>query len=93
MEREELKELILEAVTQALANPANHCRYQISPEEHRLQHEALERFIQFTSRIDDLKWDVLKKLIAVVLISLFSLAMFGTAVKLKLFEIANVLPR
>lgn len=87
MTEHEIRRAIEEGVRAAFSDPTTHCRYPISPEEHQRQHEAIEKFMRFTSRVDDLKWNTLKALIVWLVIGAFSLMMFGAVVKAKLFSI------
>lgn len=85
--RAELAAAIEKGIRAAFTAPELHCRYQIDPEKHEQQHEALEKFIRFTGRVDDLKWSALKAAVIWFVIGAFSLMMLGGAVKIKLLEI------
>lgn len=87
MTSDEIKAAVEAGIRSALADPEFHCRYKISPEDHSRQHQAMEKFIVFTARLDDLKWSVMKKLIAWMVIGAFGLMLFGAAVKTKVLDI------
>jgi adenosine deaminase len=83
---DQFAELVTDAIRAALADPAIHCRYNITPDKHTKQHEALQRFINFTDRIESIKWKSLQSLVIFIVLGLFSLAIFGAAVKIKLLS-------
>jgi len=94
MNREEIAEAISEGVRAALLeNPALHCRYHIAAEQHEMDHLALQRFMTFTSRLENVKWSVFQKLIVTGLIGLFTLMGYGFIMKLKLLNSLGLLWR
>lgn len=83
MTTDEVKTIIREAVVEAFKDPEIHCRYAISPDDHMAQHEALKGFMQFTEKINGIKWTTLQTLAVMMVVGLFSLMLFGAYVKLK----------
>jgi hypothetical protein len=85
--RAELAAAVEEGIRRAFLSPELHCRYQIDPDKHERQHDALEKFIRFTGRVDELKWSALKAAVMWFVIGAFSLMMLGGAIKIKLLDI------
>lgn len=81
---EQIKTAISEGIVEAMKNPEIHCRYAISPDEHSAQHAALKGFMEFTDRINGIKWKTAQTLIVMAVVGLFSMMLFGAYVKLKL---------
>ncbi len=83
MTSDEVKTIIRDAVVEAFKDPAIHCRYAISPDDHMAQHEALKGFMSFTDKVNGIKWKTVQTLVIMAVVSLFSLMLFGAYVKLK----------
>ena len=83
MTTDEVKSIIREAIVEAFKDPEIHCRYAISPDDHMAQHEALKGFMEFTEKINGIKWKTAQTLVIMAVVSLFSLMLFGAYVKLK----------
>jgi len=89
MTNEEIKTIVAEAVkdglAEVLANRELFCRYAIRPEQHDEEHQALRKFIRVMSRIEDMKWSVLQKIVIAVVGIAFSLMVYGALAKLTIF--------
>jgi hypothetical protein len=81
--REEIALAVADGIRAALTDPKVHCRYEIAPDEHRQEHEALRRFMSFTARLENLKWGVFQKLAIAAVLFLFGLTLYGGMLKLK----------
>lgn len=81
---DEIRSAVADGITAALSDPAIHCRYGISPDDHMLQHEALKGFISFTDRVNGIKWKTFQTLVIFIVMALFGLMLFGAAVKIRL---------
>ena len=81
MTEEQIRQAVIDGIKVAFSNPDFHCRYNISPNLHQQQHEALNRFIIFVGKVDDVKWAVIKKLVLYLVVGGFSIFMWGLAVK------------
>jgi len=88
--REEISEIVKLAVIDAFKDPELHCRYAIAPDDHSAQHEALKGFMQFTEKLNGIKWKTLQTLIVFIVMGLFGLALFGAAVKIKLLTLLGI---
>jgi len=82
--REEIAEIVTDAVRAVMAAPEIHCRYSFDPEKHDLEHEALRRFIRVVGRIEDVKWGTLQKLIVTLIVGAFGLMVYGGLMKLQI---------
>ena len=89
-DREEIGETVRLAVIEAFKDPELHCRYAIAPDEHSAQHEALKGFMEFTEKLNGIKWKTLQTLVAFIVLGLFGLALFGAAVKIKLLTLLGL---
>jgi hypothetical protein len=85
--REELAAAVEAGIRSAFQAPELHCRYQIDPDRHERQHDALEKFIKFTAKVDDLKWSAMKAAVIWFIIGAFTLMMLGGAVKIRLLDV------
>lgn len=83
-ENREISEIVRQAIIAAFKDPEIHCRYSIQPDDHSKQHEALQGFIEFTEKVNGIKWKTLQTLVVYVVMAAFGLMLFGAAVKLKL---------
>ncbi len=81
---EQIRDAISEGIAAAMANPEIHCRYVISPDEHAAQHAALKGFMEFTDKINGIKWKTAQTIVVMIVVSLFTAMLFGAYVKLKL---------
>jgi hypothetical protein len=88
---DQIKQAIEEGIINAFKDPAIHCRYAISPEEHINQHAAIARFMVFTEKIENIKWKALQTLVIAIIMGLFGLVVFGAAVKIKLFTFLGII--
>jgi uncharacterized protein (DUF2344 family) len=91
---EEITKMIITATSEgirlAMADPEIHCRYQIKPEDHFAQHEALKGFMKLTEKINNITWKTLQSVVVFIVLGLFGLMLFGAAVKMKLFSILGI---
>ena len=86
MTPEQIKQAVADGVREALSvDPNLHCRYQIDPDEHQKEHEALRRFMDFTARLENIKWTIFQKIILYVVMAAFGLMVYGGIMKLKIF--------
>jgi hypothetical protein len=81
MTTEQIKQAIADGIAEGFKNPNFHCRYSISAEDHQAQHAAMQKFIEFTGKVDNLKWSVLKKLISWMVITAFTFGLYWTGIK------------
>jgi len=89
-DREEISLIVRQAVTAALNDPSCRCRYNIDPDAHAIQHLALKGFIEFTEKLNGIKWKTVQALIVGAVLAAFSLMLFGAAVKIKLLAILGI---
>jgi len=89
MTNEEIKAVVGEAIkdglSEIMANRDLFCRYAINPAKHDEEHAALRKFINVMSRIEDMKWGVLQKVIIAVIGLGFTLMVYGMLAKLTIF--------
>ena len=81
--KEQIQQAITDGIAKAFRDPEMHCRYAISPDEHAAQHAALKGFMEFTERINGIKWKTAQTLVVMAVISMFTMMLFGAYVKLK----------
>jgi hypothetical protein len=93
MNKEEIHMVITEAVSSAvskaiaeiLKSPEIHCQYKFDADAHEHEHEALRKFIRVMSRIEDMKWSVLQKIVIGIVGAAFVLMAYGAMAKLTIF--------
>ena len=89
-DREEISLIVRQAVTDALNDPSCRCRYNIEPETHAIQHSALKGFMEFTEKLNGIKWKTVQALIVGAVLAAFSLMLFGAVVKIKLLSLLGI---
>ena len=89
-DREEISSIVRQAVTDALNDPSCRCRYNIEPDAHAAQHLALKGFMEFTDKLNGIKWKTVQALVVGAVVAAFSLMLFGAAVKIKLLTLLGL---
>jgi len=89
-DREEIGEIVKLAVIEAFKDPELHCRYAIAPDEHSAQHEALKGFMEFTEKLNGIKWKTAQAVVVAAVMAAFGLMLFGAAVKIKLLTLLGI---
>jgi hypothetical protein len=89
MTNEEIKSIVGEAIKdgiqEVLSNRDIFCRYAIDPSKHDEEHAALRKFIKVMSRVEDMKWGVLQKVVIAGIGIAFTLMIYGMLAKFTVF--------
>lgn len=83
--RELVKSAVSDAVKEVVATPDIHCRYKFEAVKHDEEHEAIRKFIRLMSRVEDMKWSVLQKIVIGMVGLAFTLMVYGALAKLQIF--------
>ena len=77
MTPEDIKSAITEGINEAFQNPALHCRYRITEDQHAEDHLFMQQFIKNMGKVSDIKFFVLRWLVVAVLSVIAGWAAFG----------------
>jgi hypothetical protein len=77
MTAEEIQKAITEGISAAFKDPATHCRYRISPQQHDEDHLFIRQFVVNMGKVSDIKFFVLRWLVVAILSVVSGWAAFG----------------